>query len=189
MYRKRLIALGVSTFVCAFVSNHQLTHAATLTFSQNPNPFAAVEGSPGNIGFLNIVNSANELYFITNIAVSTLVHFGGEFDDQAKNLVLIAPKPSVSSSLGLASGGNFNIKFSWDAVDDIKDNDVDFGDWLAAFTITGHLAGGADQFDLVAAKLRVLDPVPLPAALPLFGTGLGLLGLLGWRRKWKKAAA
>ena len=25
--------------------------------------------------------------------------------------------------------------------------------------------------------------IPLPAALPLFGTGLGALGLLGWRRK------
>jgi hypothetical protein len=35
-----------------------------------------------------------------------------------------------------------------------------------------------------------LTPVatPLPAALPLFATGLGALGLLGWRRK-KRAAA
>jgi hypothetical protein len=30
---------------------------------------------------------------------------------------------------------------------------------------------------------------PLPAALPLFATGLGGLGLLGWRRKRKNAAA
>ena len=30
--------------------------------------------------------------------------------------------------------------------------------------------------------------VPLPASLPLFATGLGALGLIGWRRK-KKAAA
>ena len=30
---------------------------------------------------------------------------------------------------------------------------------------------------------------PLPAALPLFASGLGALGLLGWRRKRKKAAA
>jgi len=27
--------------------------------------------------------------------------------------------------------------------------------------------------------------VPLPGALPLFATGLGALGLLGWRRKRK----
>ena len=32
-----------------------------------------------------------------------------------------------------------------------------------------------------------LAPVPLPAALPLFATGLGALGLLGWRRKRKAA--
>jgi hypothetical protein len=31
--------------------------------------------------------------------------------------------------------------------------------------------------------------VPLPAALPLFATGLGALGLLGWRRKRKNATA
>jgi hypothetical protein len=30
---------------------------------------------------------------------------------------------------------------------------------------------------------------PLPAALPLFATGLGALGVLGWRRKRKDAAA
>lgn len=34
----------------------------------------------------------------------------------------------------------------------------------------------------------VVNQTPLPAALPLFATGLGALGLLGWRRK-KKAAA
>ena len=32
------------------------------------------------------------------------------------------------------------------------------------------------------------DTTPLPAALPLFATGLGGLGLLGWRRKRKAAA-
>ena len=33
-----------------------------------------------------------------------------------------------------------------------------------------------------------LSATPLPAALPLFASGLGALGLLGWRRKRKSAA-
>ena len=38
--------------------------------------------------------------------------------------------------------------------------------------------------------LSVSDPpaTPVPAALPLFATGLGLVGLLGWYRKRKAAA-
>ena len=34
-----------------------------------------------------------------------------------------------------------------------------------------------------------LTPTPLPAALPMFTAGLGMMGLLGWRRKRKNAAA
>ena len=34
-----------------------------------------------------------------------------------------------------------------------------------------------------------VDTTPLPAALPLFATGLGAFGLLGWRRKRKAQAA
>ena len=40
-----------------------------------------------------------------------------------------------------------------------------------------------------SVTLDVLNPVPVPAALPLFATGLGGLGLLGWRRKRKAQAA
>jgi hypothetical protein len=37
-------------------------------------------------------------------------------------------------------------------------------------------------------SLAVLNATtPLPAALPLFATGLGVMGLLGWRRKRKAA--
>jgi len=33
-----------------------------------------------------------------------------------------------------------------------------------------------------------IDAVPLPATLPLFGSGLGALGLIGWRRKRRALA-
>jgi hypothetical protein len=43
--------------------------------------------------------------------------------------------------------------------------------------------------DLYYGQSATKSVTPLPAALPLFATGLGLLGLLGWRRKRKQAAA
>jgi hypothetical protein len=48
------------------------------------------------------------------------------------------------------------------------------------------------QLTNLATVSIVVTPVtttPLPAALPLFATGLGVMGLLGWRRKRKGAAA
>ena len=45
---------------------------------------------------------------------------------------------------------------------------------------TSQFAIDPTAFDAIAT--------PLPAALPLFATGLGALGLLGWRRKRKVAA-
>ena len=41
----------------------------------------------------------------------------------------------------------------------------------------------------VVVSGEVVATTPLPAALPLFATGLGVMGLLGWRRKRKAALA
>ena len=50
--------------------------------------------------------------------------------------------------------------------------------------------GGSVSFDSVSFDFKEGDTVlPLPSALPLFATGLGALGLLGWRRKRKNTAA
>jgi hypothetical protein len=37
-------------------------------------------------------------------------------------------------------------------------------------------------------NVRITDATPLPAALPLFASGLGALGFLGWRRKRRASA-
>ena len=50
---------------------------------------------------------------------------------------------------------------------------------------TDNNVGGTRTLDVVDAPSQT----PLPAALPLFATGLGGLRLLGWRRKRKKAGA
>jgi hypothetical protein len=50
---------------------------------------------------------------------------------------------------------------------------------LDYMTITGGSIG--------TPEILKVDPTPLPAALPLFATGLGATGLFGWRRKRKAA--
>jgi hypothetical protein len=62
-----------------------------------------------------------------------------------------------------------------------------------AFFLAGMLAGEAyfnihTSFSGTGEIRGFLAETPLPAALPLFATGLGALGLLGWRRKRKAAA-
>ena len=59
-----------------------------------------------------------------------------------------------------------------------------------------QLADGSDRdFDDMVVRIQLSDAstglpgTPLPAAFPLFASGLGALGLLGWRRKRKNAAA
>ncbi|MDH3194914.1 MAG: hypothetical protein OEL78_01225 [Hyphomicrobiales bacterium] len=50
------------------------------------------------------------------------------------------------------------------------------------FDVDSSFFLGAYSFDLTLAGV---NPVPLPAALPLFGAGLGMLGFLGWKRRRK----
>jgi hypothetical protein len=62
------------------------------------------------------------------------------------------------------------------------------------------MGGTADQHQSEISVLNVADwqyifgemtvsETPLPTTLPLFATGLGAIGLLGWRRKRKAQAA
>jgi hypothetical protein len=59
---------------------------------------------------------------------------------------------------------------------------------LETLVETGGFQDVSDVFDLPVGTLKIQSDVPLPAALPLFATGLAGLGLLGWRRKKKTAA-
>jgi len=55
--------------------------------------------------------------------------------------------------------------------------------------IRGEFISYSEEEGLDNVLLATPSQTPLPAALPLFATGLGGLGLLGWRRKRKNTAA
>ncbi len=95
----------------------------------------------------------------------------------------------------------------------IGDSDVDY--WVLNFAQPLPVSGGTDAitsgcgfstvgpanpfvctlpsilatFDLTGSVESSVSATPLPAALPLFASGFGALGLLGWRRKRKVLAA
>ena len=54
--------------------------------------------------------------------------------------------------------------------------------------VTGDLPAFNDQLILDLSFSTAPSETPLPATLPLFASGLGALGLLGWRRKRKALA-
>jgi hypothetical protein len=90
----------------------------------------------------------------------------------------VGPYTTITFNLVLASG-------SWtDAANVLK--------LTTGFNSLYNTKNGDPGFE-VATEGGVQDagwftPTPLPAALPLFATGIGGLGLLGWRRKRKAQA-
>ena len=63
----------------------------------------------------------------------------------------------------------------------VHSSGVEIGDW----NNNGQTIPA--QADIQSITINTAT-TPLPAALPLFASGLGALGLLGWRRKRKAAA-
>ena len=77
---------------------------------------------------------------------------------------------------GLA-GGTYNPAFNF--------NPLAAGDYLVTLTL---LADDTTIASVQAEVIAAAAPTPVPAALPLFASGLGALGFVGWRRKRKAAA-
>jgi len=106
-------------------------------------------------------------------------------------LLQIAQNEALFALLGTDYGGNGQTTF---ALPDFRGRTMVAADYtlLALGDVFGTASNVLTVANLAAhnhsLEIGPVSEVPLPAALPLFATGLGALGLLGWRRK-KKAAA
>ena len=115
----------------------------------------------------------------------------------------------LSSPVTLQPGNYFLMGYGWTA-SDLEHNsnnggtpDTFVSSSLVSYVISTWTATGNDPAGTVptetlganttnffsSANIEFAAATPLPAALPLFATGLGALGLLGWRRKKKAALA
>ena len=121
-----------------------------------------------------------------------LVMLGGAFTDHfaslgsssgaTDNVIIPGPVASFPINTGLTSAGLSN----WSTSSHDIWLDPDLTIWTGINTDGGDgfvtLVTGGGLGDIAGAE------TPIPAALPLFASGAGVLGFLGWRRK-KKAAA
>jgi hypothetical protein len=92
--------------------------------------------------------------------------------------------PNLNNPVGNCLGGNSTCAV------DVSFAPLGLGTRTASvgFTfIESNAAGQTSQFfaEVQLTGVGIEATTPLPAALPLFASGLGALGLLGWRRKRK----
>src|SRR5262245_3699413 len=107
----------------------------------------------------------------------------GSFNASANPTGFVTITGGVVSNWKIIADGSCGIfcgfAIKTDSFFDLTDNIVVLGQFDSRFALNDSNPG---------TWTTGVETVPLPAALPLFATGLGALGLLGWRRK-KKAAA
>src|SRR5260221_11232608 len=98
---------------------------------------------------------------------------------------------SVSKQFTVISGDLYNVQMSLNAGILLP---ADFGngfadiDPLISFVTEADASAFTLEFSSNVTNAEGPVVTPLPAALPLFATGLGALGLLGWRKRRKTAA-
>jgi hypothetical protein len=101
--------------------------------------------------------------------------------------------PGITGNVLSASGGVLTYESGGDAIfTGTGQSQMAFGlnveTQLRAQILTSENVLGSVTLPFQIATEEIVSTTPLPAALPLFATGLGGLGLLGWRRKRKAQA-
>ena len=91
-----------------------------------------------------------------------------------------------TSTFTVSTNGPTLETFDWAGIDQVV---------LSTSGGTPHAGFAFSDYEVALDNLTINNPVnapaatPLPAALPLFASGLGAMGFLGWRRKRKAIAA
>jgi hypothetical protein len=95
--------------------------------------------------------------------------------------------PTASQSWVTPTGGVAQMTYPWGTPSVIASGALWI--WPSDSSSAGLSCGNCTVDLQTVITYTGVSATPLPAALPLFASGLGAMGLLGWRRKRKAAAA
>jgi len=128
-------------------------------------------------GSANVVSHENVVWTFDGIILGTMSNSNGSLEVASSGFLGAAGTAYPNSAFaarGLESSGSFADSIA--VVGNVLTASffvTEPGDWIRV--ITQSVPG-------------TITVVPLPAALPLYGTGLAIMGFIGWRRKRKAAA-
>lgn len=140
------------------------------------NPFVVGSGVDSVLTFsdlfdLTIDFSAHQLVLTMPSNVGTMSFFSATFNGPTFQLDPLEPFDSLTSVAGIDP---LRVALSADH-------------FVLGINLQGLSFGAGEQ---IIVNFADVNPVPLPAALPLFASGLGVLGFLNWRRRrWTAEAA
>ncbi len=164
-----------------------LTLTGTFTVDQSPGPNYgditavdfALQGPPGD----PLVGSQDPL------GIATFTTLGGPFKNFNGTYSTPAPAQIEFTNTNLSEHGPVELDIELDF--DIT-NVSYLGSYAGGAIVVGpssNLDGACGAYCTgLSGNFVEVTATPLPAGLPLFATGLGALGLFGWRRKRKTQA-
>ena len=169
--------MNLTPGIYKFSSSAQLTGALTLDFTSNPNGAFVFQigttlttaAGPGAAS-VNVLSAGSNSALYWDVGSSATL---GTYTIFAGNIL-------ADQSITLNTGATIECgrAIALNAAVTMDTN-----------TISNDCTNVSGGFTNVSSGLNGINATPLPAALPLFATGLGAMGLLGWRRKRKNAAA
>ena len=156
-------------------------------------------GFDDNLYSVNLTNGALTLIGSTGISLTSPVGMSANgldlYINSQSNLYLVDTSTGNASLVGSTSPTQFGTMVSIDGVFYSGSANLNPDGKYSISTFDPNTAAVITSLDSNSplfwglAPDPLLSATPLPAALPLFATGLGALGLLGWRRRRKAKAA
>ena len=193
MFRKSKIVIATAVLLVGLTS---VSHAALMTtMTADPNPVVLGTDTFLTISATATVGLCNPSCFNPEVTSVTGTFFFGDGSSFPINFLFADPTVSITTSHLYTTGSFFDVTF-FGTIEWTEQN-VGFLDGMPVVNTFGEVVGfGNPAAGLLSLStdVDVIESVPpaatpLPAALPLFATGLSALSLLGWRRKRKNTAA